>query len=114
MDKKKRKKKKKEKEKEKEEGRWTNETEGGRQRDNQLNVNNDHQSSAGPEGDVSHLVLPCFLFLFFFYFWEYDWVGPVGYLFSIDVGFFFFLAYSVTIFFFLRFSVTIYLFIFRS
>ena len=53
-------------EKEKKEGRWTDETEGGRRRDNQLNVNNDQQSGVGPEGDVSHLVLLCFVLCFVF------------------------------------------------
>ena len=35
-------------------------------RDNLLNVNNNQQSSAGPEGNVSHLVLLCFVFFFLF------------------------------------------------
>ena len=42
----------------------TDEIGGGRRRDNLLNVNNDQQSSVGPEGNVSHQVLLCFVFLF--------------------------------------------------
>ena len=34
-----------------------------RWRENQLNVNDDQQSGAKPEGDVSHLVLLCFVFV---------------------------------------------------
>ena len=57
---------KKEKEKKKE-GKRTDKIEGGRQRDNQLNVNNDQQSGVGLEGNVTHLVLLCFVLFFFFF-----------------------------------------------
>ena len=76
---------KKEKEKKKE-GKRTDKIEGGRQRDNQLNVNNDQQSGARPEGDMSHLVLLYFVVVVVFFFFFSEAFLSAGFYFPFEMA----------------------------